>query len=422
MIGAVIADLASEVTAADGVATTDETIAVAVDAGGDVAVACDRCALLALRVADHGRIGWAGGHVETSAAVVAAALESARAGDPLELILPAPSPVAAVATASAPAAAATPADLLAIARGLRDRLARDGRLVEVWAERSAGRVEVGNTRGVALGYDVTLAGVGATVIDRAGGPACRVHLAGAELPGPEQVERLGREVDDRLRPPLLEELPRQSAFTAWFEPRAVRTLLRPLLARLTGAEWTDRAPPVPPLDPRLTVIDDPLAPLRPGSRPIDDDGVVTRRLTLIDGGRAVTGVLDLATAARLERPATGHGWRRGMSAPAIGFSNLLVEPGPDDRAALFRALGTGLLVADLAWGPAPNPEPGAFRVHAPWCFLVEDGAVVARLPRAIVAGNVFDLFRRVVAIGAETDWIGAARVPSVIVDGVGVGA
>jgi predicted Zn-dependent protease len=89
---------------------------------------------------------------------------------------------------------------------------------------------------------------------------------------------------------------------------------------------------------------------------------------------------------------------------------------------LFRALGTGLLVADLAWGPAPNPEPGAFRAHAPWCFLVENGAVVGRLPRAILAGNVFDLLRRVVAIGADADWIGAAAVPSVIVDGVGVGA
>jgi PmbA protein len=133
-------------------------------------------------------------------------------------------------------------------------------------------------------------------------------------------------------------------------------------------------------------------------------------------------VRDLATAARQQRPATGHGWRRGIRAPTVGFSNLRLEPGPDDRAALFRALGSGLLVADVSWGPAPNPEPGAFRVHAPWCFLVDQGAIVGRLPRAILSGNVFDLLRRVVAIGSDAGWIGAATLPSVIVDGVGVGA
>src|SRR5690242_12740078 len=177
MIGAVIADLTSRVTAADGVETSDETVTVTVDAAGDVSTVIDRFAAITLRVVEHGRTGWAGGHAEAAPAIAAAALESARVGDPLDLILPASSPIPPVVTRSAPAAAATPADLRFLARALRDRLQRDGRRIESWAERSAGTVQIGNTRGVAVGYEVTIAGLGATVLDPATGIECRAHVA-----------------------------------------------------------------------------------------------------------------------------------------------------------------------------------------------------------------------------------------------------
>jgi PmbA protein len=279
-------------------------------------------------------------------------------------------------------------------------------------------VEVVNTRGVTAAYEVTVVGVGATV-STSGGAACRVHLVEVGVPPLTAIEGLVAEIDERLDPPLLEEDPPAGPARVWFKPRAVAALLGPVLSRLAGERWVGGRERFPLLDRRLNLADDPLAAGRPGSRPIDDDGVPTRRLTLIHEGRAVAGILDLVTASRSFLPATGHGWRRGFGAPRIGFSNPVLAPGagsPDDLAV---AVGDGLVVADLRFGPAPNPESGAFRMWAPWTYLTRAGAIHGRLAGVELSGNVFELLgSRVLAVGADAQWVGSSRVPSLVLDGV----
>ena len=77
------------------------------------------------------------------------------------------------------------------------------------------------------------------------------------------------------------------------------------------------------------------------------------------------------------------------------------------------------MVAELAPGSAPNPAAGVFRVEAPWTYLVEKGRIVGRIEGAVLQGDVFALLNRVIAIGAETDWIGSWQLPSLVLDGVG---
>ena len=419
MIGALVERLPRHVTAADFVAKTDDTSTAVADAMGDVSLSHASSAGLHARLIRHGRVGWAGGDADSADEVLARALASAATGPALDLMLPAPSPLSEAADSTRVERAASP-ELVALARGLRDRLARPGRRVEVWAERSVGTVRVANTRGVMAEYRAGLAGVGA-VVGGAGTPAgapLRVDVTGVHLPGQGSLDELARMVDRWTGIPTLEEC-ESGPVRALLQPEAVRTVFGPVLLALAGEPWCERGGSEPfTLDQRLTLWDDPLVPGRPGSRPICDDGVPTRPMELVRRGRPVRGILDLATAARYGRPATGHGVRPALGAPRPGYSNLRLAPGGADAAALLRTLGTGVLVLDLPWGPAPNRAAGSFRARCPWLFAVRQGEIVGRVEGAVVAGNSFELLRNVCAVGADAEWRGAWCLPPLVVDGL----
>ena len=418
MIAGVLADLRSRASHADLVRARDETITAILGANGEAVVSVDQSDTVQIRVLADGRLGWAGGDTASVRSIAESALRSAAAGDPAEMFFPAPASLPAVVTRSPAAAALTAPDLLGLAGSLADRLRRMNLRTETWAERSAGGVDVGNSRGVIASYDVTMIGLGVSI---AGGPApCRLHVAGVAPPDEAAFDSLVDEVETRFGPPLdLTELP--ATARVWFKPRAVRALLAPVLVRQTGDRWIATGARRSAIDSRLSLYDDPLIDGRPGSRPICDDGIPTQRLALIREGRPVAGLLDLRTASRHRLPATGHGVRRGYRAPGVAFSNLMLEssePGTRDVAA---AVGEGLLVSEIELGPAPNPDRGVFRVAVPWCYRIAGGRMVGRVEGAVLVGDVWRLLERVAAIGADAEWHGAARVPSLVLDGVGVG-
>ncbi len=418
MMAGVLADLRSRASHADLVRARDETITVVLSANREATVSIDQSDTVQIRALANGRLGWAGGDTATVGAVVESALRSAAAGDTAEMFFPAPAPIPSVITRSPAAAALTVPDLLDLAGSVADRLRQLNRRVETWAERSVGTVDVGSSRGVLASYDVTVVGLGVSV---AGGPGpCQVHVASVPPPDDPDLESLVAEVEARFAPqPLdLDGLP--ATARVWFKPRAVRALLAPLLVR-HSSEWNtnDRGRPMV-IDGRLSLVDDPLIDGRPGSRPVCDDGIPTQRRTLIRGGQPVAGLLDLRTASRLRLPATGHGIRRGFRPPVARYSNLVLEVSEPGVSDLARAVGDGLLVSELEVGPAPNPAPGVFRVAVPWCYRIVGGRIVGRVERAVLAGDVGRLFQQVAAIGADAQWHGAVRVPSLVLDGVGV--
>jgi PmbA protein len=204
-------------------------------------------------------------------------------------------------------------------------------------------------------------------------------------------------------------------------PRAVATFLRPLRAALTGHRaWLGDSPLRGRLgeqlfDPRLSLYDDPLADGRPGSRPIDDEGVVSRRLPLIDRGRVAGFTADLGVGARAMVPSTGHGWRTPAAPPRVGMTNLRMLPGPENRATLLTMMGKGILIEELQWGAGPNATAGTIALRAPWAYLVEGGRVRGRLEGVVLSGNVFDVLKELGGVGSDATWVGACCLPSLLV-------
>lgn len=424
MIGRILDALSGRVAAADAVVKTDDTLSLAISAEGESRVASSRTRTSHLRLLREGRVGFASTAGDDVTELIAHAMTSATSGEELPLLLPAAAPVPEVSTRTPQVAAADAGTLHHLARALGDRLARSHRRVEVWAERSYGAVQVANSRSVLAGYDVTLAGVGAVVESIGAGwaPPCRVHCAASALPTLLDVETLVTEVDQRLDPRIVAvpaAFPRDAPVC--LAPRALATLLRPLKAALSGYDALLGASPLrgrlhqQVLDQAITVIDDPLAPGRPGSRPVDDDGVPSRRLPLVSAGQLTGLIADLQLGARAGVPSTGHAWRFPESAPRVGFTNLRMAPGARSRGELMAEMGQGLFVADLDWGTGPNGVSGAIRMKAPWAYLVEGGTVRGRLEGVVLSGNVFDALRGEVAVGSDATWVGAQCLPSAVV-------
>ncbi len=429
MIAQILDTLAPRVSGADLVVKTDDTLTLAISADGDTRATSSRSRSSHLRVAREGRVGYASTEGDDAGELIGHALAAAASGGELELFLPAPAPLPSVASRAPQAAVADVATLDSLARALLERLQRSDRRIEVWAERTAGSVQVANTRGVLAGYEATLAGVGAVVESIGAGwaPPCRVHTAASALPALPDIERLVSEVERRLTPPLLDSCaPLPPSMPVCLAPRAVATFLRPLRAALAGFEaWLGNSPLRGKLgervfDEKLSVTDDPLAPSRPGSRPIDDDGVISRRLPLIERGRLLSFLADLEVGARAKVPSTGHSWRSPSAAPRVGFTNLCLSPGIEGRATLLTMMGRGLLVEDLQWGAGPNPLAGNISLRAPWAYLVEGGVVRGRLEGVLLSGNVFAALAQLGAIGNDPTWVGALCVPTLLVEGLGV--
>src|SRR5690606_16760749 len=95
----------------------------------------------------------------------------------------------------------------------------------------------------------------------------------------------------------------------------------------------------PVLPGHVDVLEDPFAPRGKGSAPFDDEGVVTRRRKVVDGGRLEGYFLSTYSARKLGMKTTGN----AGGSHNLTLSSRLTQPG-DDLQAMLRKLGTGLFV------------------------------------------------------------------------------
>jgi PmbA protein len=173
-------------------------------------------------------------------------------------------------------------------------------------------------------------------------------------------------------------------------------------------------------DPRLTLTDDPWVPGASGSRPIDDEGVPTRRLALVHEGVIGAFIYDLETAARAGVPATGHARRSTFGKPQAAYSNLVVSPGEFSWDDLLARVSDGLIVDDLIGVGQGNVIGGAFSHPVALAYRVIGGEIVGRVKDAAVAGNAYELLSRIAGLGRAVEWRGSLAVPPILLEGVSV--
>jgi PmbA protein len=428
MISRLLESLRGRVQMADASTKTDETLGVRLQDGEVVAAHTTEQEGCNLRVVVEGRSGHAGSTTSDTGALVEAAMASAAAGELAPLIMPSPSPLHRVQTHIPRAASATTTELVHAGRMLTDRLSHKGRTIAVHLERSVGSVQVGNSRGVDTEYQVTLVGLDVEACQQTDDAfvAATAHLAGADLPTQQEIELLVADLTARMRWAARAAASPSATAPVLLLPEAVRTFLAPLQQALVGKSVLLGTSPLgeflgeAALHPSLSLTDDPLQDCQAGSRPIDDEGVPSFRLPLIEEGVVRRVIYDLESGALAARPSTGHGRRSTFGKPQAAFSNLVLHRGEASLEALLGQMGDGLLVDAVAGGTGGSSRSGTFTHPVVLGYRVQGGEVTGRVEGIVIAGNVFEVLRNVAGVGRDSRWIGSSSLPPLLLEGMSI--
>lgn len=143
----------------------------------------------------------------------------------------------------------------------------------------------------------------------------------------------------------------------------------------------------------VSVIDDPLIPRAPGSRPFDGDGLPTRKNPVIERGVLAPVLCDVYSARKLGRASTGSAGRGIGGNPSPTTSNLIMERGAMTRAQLLKATPRGLYVTSLM-GFGFNPVTGDFSRGASG-FWIEGGELTFPVSEITIAANFDEILKRI---------------------------
>ena len=142
-----------------------------------------------------------------------------------------------------------------------------------------------------------------------------------------------------------------------------------------------------------------------GSAPFDNDGVATKKRTLVDQGILKDYVLSGYSARKLGLQTTGN---------AGGVHNLVVEPGEKNLDDMIVEMNKGLLITDMI-GFGVNQITGDYSRGASG-FWIENGKIAYPVEEITIAGNLIDMYKNIKCIGNDVDPRGNILTGSVLID------
>ena len=141
------------------------------------------------------------------------------------------------------------------------------------------------------------------------------------------------------------------------------------------------------------------------SRAYDAEGVATFERDIVIDGVLQEYVLSSYSARRLGLKTTAN---------AGGAHNLIVPGNAGDMESIIKSMQSGLLVQELI-GQGVNTVTGDYSRGAVG-YWIENGEIAYPVHEVTIAGNLRDLYPRIVAIGNDQDVRGGIRCGSLLVD------
>jgi len=153
--------------------------------------------------------------------------------------------------------------------------------------------------------------------------------------------------------------------------------------------------------PCVTAIDDGTMANEWGSENIDDEGMETTRLVLIENGVLKNYMIDRLNGLKMGMAPTGSGRREGYAyAPTSRMRNTYIAAGSDDENEMIRTMGDGLYAAQMGGGSV-NPATGEFNFSVREGYLVKDGKIVSPVRGASLIGKGSEILMRIDRVGRK---------------------
>jgi PmbA protein len=152
--------------------------------------------------------------------------------------------------------------------------------------------------------------------------------------------------------------------------------------------------------PLVTIVDDPLIPRGPGSRPFDGEGLPSRKNVVVERGKLLGFLLDSYSARKLGRQSTGSAGRSGGSIGA-STSNFIVQPGASSPGEILKSTPRGLYVTELM-GFGFNPVTGDFSRGAAG-FWIENGELALPVSEITISSTLDAMLKAIDAVGNDLE-------------------
>lgn len=242
---------------------------------------------------------------------------------------------------------------------------------------------------------------------------------GEELDAAELVgRRAGERAVARLDPRKIDT----GTVTVLWEPRAATGLVGHFVSAINGAAIARKTSFLKNrlgeavFAPGITIVDEPHRRRGLSSRPFDGEGVAGPALNLVENGVLKTWLLDGATSRELGLTTNGRA-SRGTGSPSPGSTNVTLLPGSRSREDLLRSIDRGILVTDMI-GSGVNGITGDYSRGASG-FLIEKGEIGPPVSEITVAGNLADMYARLVAAD-DLERRFSIATPSLMIEGLTV--
>ena len=153
--------------------------------------------------------------------------------------------------------------------------------------------------------------------------------------------------------------------------------------------------------PIVTAVDDGTLPGEWGSLNIDDEGMPTTRLVLIEDGILKNYMIDKLNARRMNMPPTGSGRRQDYTfAPTSRMRNTCIAAGSDDEAEIISSCPDGLYAKSMGGGSV-NPVTGEFNFAVDEGYLIRGGRIDRPVRGASLIGRGGDILMKIDRVGKD---------------------
>lgn len=212
-----------------------------------------------------------------------------------------------------------------------------------------------------------------------------------------------------------------------FLPEAMYALVWRLTEATSARNFYERTSPLcnrlgqAVLSEKLTVVDQVLDDSVPGARTFDDEGTPCQNLPIFEKGVLRNFYCDLYYAAKLAVKPTGNGYKGEIQfKPHPELCHLTVLPGDKSFPELVRMLDHGMIVGGAMGAHSGNILNGDYSIGLSPGILVEGGEIKGQVKDAMVAGNVYETLKNVIAVEDANYPVYVGRFPAVLLDDVSV--
>jgi PmbA protein len=210
---------------------------------------------------------------------------------------------------------------------------------------------------------------------------------------------------------------------AVFSPEATRSLLGQFAGLISGgavwrkASYLAEREGTQVASPLVTIVDDPLLPRAPGSRPFDGEGLSVQPNLVVAQGKLRTFLCDVYAARKLGRKSTASAGRAVGGGPHVTTSNFILRPGKSSAQEVAN-VPKGFYVTELM-GFGFNPVTGDFSQGAAG-FWIENGERAFPVSEITISVNFDELWKNVDAVGDDMDTRSSVQCPTIRVGRVTV--